>query len=77
MMISSLWRHVNKFVGVTIFEQKKIFLEIILLDFNYNDAWKSLRDNKKEKRKNKENKEIQYTNRKQKEREPALAVSMK
>ena len=38
---------------------------------------KKTKINKERKKKNKENKEIQYTNRKQKEREPALAVSIK
>ena len=44
-------------------------------------ALESTKETKRKKerknKENKQNKEIQYTNRKQKEREPALAVSIK
>ena len=40
-------------------------------------ALESPQETKRKKKTNKENKQIQYTNRKQKEREPALAVSIK
>ena len=40
-------------------------------------ALESPQETKRNKERIKENKQIQYTNRKQKEREPALAVSIK
>ena len=72
MMMSSLWRHVHKLVGVTIFEQKRNNTPRFQLQWHL-----KIPKRQQERKKEKINKQIQYTNRKQKEREPALAVSIK